>query len=668
MNGQGRLCINNDTRVASAGQRSSQGGVDRGKLVSPSSQPTHAPGKERARPSSGRLPRFSLEMLETRVLLFASPLQQSAALITLNPAQPPAALAQLVPGSSLPPEDFGITDSGSEGGEAGAALTVPVGVSGLLEAHALLVDRLSFADVSLPGFSVSAGTSVPSEGALSGPLLVTMASESQPPAGGIYQSAWGGVATATAHASATGAGVSGVRPLAVLAAQNSSGEGGATGTEIVVPAGRFADVEGSISPGQSPDILIPLAPGTVGYRLTLRAEGDLDPAQQPVMDEMSLDGPSGTTLQQYTPPTGPGMPLQQSMYVSLHDVPADDHLVVQVTTAGALETAAAPTTVTSAAPSSSVSFVLSVQRQQTPDSPSENLVAGPKSDRAQHGRVFVVRARCGFICSGGVIGWSGRRSRGIRAGSRHDRFGGHQSGDPIRSPRSRQFPRSHRPARLTHLGPPRADPRRCGRRPGAAGRPLRAALSQDIPGLEQDDGPVSLVLADDLAGVAQARNAAGDAAESEGDEDGDVSVSPGRALREPESAHQSGRRAGLTGLLAALPAESASAGTMAGDQEFDRRAAGRQTALASEALSSPDRDGRPDYLKAAYGLVLGLGLTAGPLFPDLLASGRLRVPRWLRYLRSRPHRTSGPIRTSRQRLASIGAWLGGRFARRGEPR
>ncbi len=86
--------------------------------------------------------------------------------------------------------------------------------------------------------------------------------------------------------------------------------------------------------------------------------------------------------------------------------------------------------------------------------------------------------------------------------------------------------------------------------------------------------------------------------------------------------------------MAALPSQGGSEGATNGDASAAQIAADDQPAAAVDAVSPPERRQRADYLKIAYGLVLSLGLTAGPLFPDLLTSGRVRVPKWLRKLRS----------------------------------
>ena len=63
----------------------------------------------------------------------------------------------------------------------------------------------------------------------------------------------------------------------------------------------------------------------------------------------------------------------------------------------------------------------------------------------------------------------------------------------------------------------------------------------------------------------------------------------------------------------------------------------------------------PDYIKAACGLALGLGLTSGPLFPDVITSLQGRLPRWASTLKARyARRITGRRPATRSRLVG---WL-----------
>ena len=91
-----------------------------------------------------------------------------------------------------------------------------------------------------------------------------------------------------------------------------------------------------------------------------------------------------------------------------------------------------------------------------------------------------------------------------------------------------------------------------------------------------------------------------------------------------------GQRADLPALLASIPSISGSNGETACPADSDTSISTVQFALAAESLTSTERSEGLDYLKAAVGLAIGMGLTSGPLFPDLLASVQARLPKWMR--------------------------------------
>ena len=123
-----------------------------------------------------------------------------------------------------------------------------------------------------------------------------------------------------------------------------------------------------------------------------------------------------------------------------------------------------------------------------------------------------------------------------------------------------------------------------------------------------------------------------------------------------------GDRADLESLLATLPGslepEDLSTIIAAQDHEEDD---------ISALLASSDRSARadhvaPDYLTAACGLALGLGLTAGPLFPDILALISSGSSRWKRGV---PPRATGRKPSSSPGPAGgMGNWLQSRLSTR----
>lgn len=60
-----------------------------------------------------------------------------------------------------------------------------------------------------------------------------------------------------------------------------------------------------------------------------------------------------------------------------------------------------------------------------------------------------------------------------------------------------------------------------------------------------------------------------------------------------------------------------------------------------------------DFLTAACGLVLGVGLATGPLYPDLIALVRTCLP-----TRTRPASRLPRLRRGIRPLRSLGSWLG----------
>jgi hypothetical protein len=95
------------------------------------------------------------------------------------------------------------------------------------------------------------------------------------------------------------------------------------------------------------------------------------------------------------------------------------------------------------------------------------------------------------------------------------------------------------------------------------------------------------------------------------------------------SSRPSADRAGMAGLLASLPAPAEPASPPESQPRSLAATEDRSVELAAAVSYPADHREYPQYLKAAYGLVLGLGLTSGPLFSDLITSLRKRSPRWL---------------------------------------
>jgi len=125
------------------------------------------------------------------------------------------------------------------------------------------------------------------------------------------------------------------------------------------------------------------------------------------------------------------------------------------------------------------------------------------------------------------------------------------------------------------------------------------------------------------------------------------------------TSRSSGDRAGLAGLLAALPAPvepASSAESQPGSFAATEDGSAELTAQVSYAA---DRRNYPDYLKAACGFVLGLGLTSGPLFSDLITSLKRKTPRSLPEARAGDAGDGSAPRRRRRPVRALFRWLVG---------
>ena len=89
----------------------------------------------------------------------------------------------------------------------------------------------------------------------------------------------------------------------------------------------------------------------------------------------------------------------------------------------------------------------------------------------------------------------------------------------------------------------------------------------------------------------------------------------------------SGRRTNLSTLLAAIPSAADAEHQGRGADETARSIDPFADAVIAEAPSGALEPGYADFIKAACGLALGLGMSSRAVFPNLLASIRRRVPR-----------------------------------------
>jgi hypothetical protein len=618
--------------------------------------------KGRARPSSPRLPRYRLEVLEARLLLFGGQVQPAVDLIALSPEAAPAAVVQLAPGWQQQQGRGLLPDGGVSPGVADQAPTLPIGVLQTAQVRALVVESPIVADVATTSVPVAGGILATGGAPVDGPLIVALPNAVLPEAGGgLYQSA-GGVQTASFVSVGSTVGVNGIGSLSVTVGLSSGQSYPVDRGWMAEPTQRMSEYTGTIGPGQTAaNVFIPLDSGIETFKFVVRPDGNPDSSRETYIDQVTLDDATGKPLAEVGQPPNPGMPPPE-MDVAVHGAPTEGHLVVQVTSAGTLEAASGAQALSSAAPDTSVSFVLYVQRQ-SPEAAAESAL--PAQAQTALGVITLASSTSSGDSPFAVTTSIGLFADGVPAGPDAALTSSHDTAALVASDVADGFnlrvltgPLASRSA--GPLGPIVAvadlDPT------PPVNRHERALL-QDIEGLEEDDGPGATVARDVLAeATSSPDNADGWIAPSGSGEDGELPNESGGLMRQiGESAHQLGRRAGLSGLLADLAAGTAADRATPGSPENGSSPAENGTLIAGEAISRGERKAAPDYVKVVYGLAFGLGLTAGPLFPNLMTSGRFRVPKWLRNRRAHmPLRRT--VASSSRRFRSIAGWLSGRLS------
>jgi len=386
-------------------------------------------------------------------------------------------------------------------------------------------------------------------------------------------------------------------------------------------------------------IQVPVSPLTSALGLSIGPTAGSDPGDSPLIERMALLDQDGNTLDQVGPDWGQGQPAPQSVTVLLHDAPAGGRLLVQVSTAsGALSTQTGPTTVSSASATGNVSFVLGVQRQEAGStqqgaSPGQGQVAVGTLLPISSGQSGLSSLSETSAPSADATTGTGPDGQQLVAGTSDSAASGlapeSLESFNVRVPTGPFASRSAGP-----LGPILATSEADLTPP--VDRHERG-LFQEIEGVGDDDAADVTEQRLQLASEGPSARHRDLQRSSESDlADGRVvAVTRGGGFPLKVTGLASGQRADLPALLASLPAMSDSARQTAGPEEPHVPLAESPVALAAQAPPSTDRSEFPDYLKAACGLALGLGLTTGPLFSDLLASFQARLPKWMRRIRKR---------------------------------
>jgi hypothetical protein len=572
-------------------------------------------------------PRSTLEILETRILLFAGHLEQSS--LFLDQALP---TTSAVVGSLSPPatiihhETVALFDSSNVSGPDGTPLLVqfrhemasPAGPP----TYVLLSPEMAAGSFS-PSSSNQGET--PADVAVNVPVFDPQAVNRASIGGSERMSSPTDFDFATATSTQSGIG--------------SAVDLGEGANSLIVPDLRHVEVDGTLSADHTwQGYQIPVGPTTMWLQLSMSTPDGSNRAEAPVFEQMSLLNPAGRTVGELGPGSGQGVGASQDLIVWLRGAPAGDQLLVQIgTAASATGAPGGSPSVTGPVGNWIVPYVLNVQRDEQdsalPDaspaqgqvslgtlvftlSPqgggfsfSQTSVESPDATGATALNIQqVVAAALGSAADGSVPESSDGYNVRVSTGPLASRSAGPLG--PILA------------SSEADLAPP-------------VDRHERA-LFQEIEGLPGDDGTGLTKGRYELTSLGLSSISPVEPGGSESNSTGGtvVAVSHGGGFPLMMTASGHTRRTDRAALLASVPATPTSDTAVADAAQSDRSTAEVQVALAEESHSSTGHSEVPDYVKAACGLALGLGLTSGPLFPDLLTRAPARLPKWLRSLRA----------------------------------
>jgi hypothetical protein len=658
----------------------------------------------RARAQAARLPRRAIEELEPRVLLSGYGVEHPLHVVAFELPPTPAAVSSLATPLAIVQRESTALD-GTTGLTTGSGAQWANLVNGSMPAlthsplwvvvpHSLLADAASTGSgaVSNPAGSLDGAHPWPmkaNDGNASSPSGVNNFSSSIEDA--VKQAIDGSVTDSTAVFLVPAGSGSGWDALqTTVPGEYAPTAHSFDGPEVPVPPNSaFAEMRGTLDAGQSSmTYAIPIGPMTESLGVTVRPVADMPPGDVPVVDEMSLVDPSGKTLEQVGSPGSAGGFISAAVLVQLHGARAGDQILVQI---GAAESSSSSPSSPSSTLSSSgsgvatasassqsaswnVPFVLDVQRQQSSAASTDagSVVSGTGTvgtlivAPAQQPAVFASSSSSSAPAAqdGSTLVDAQATNTAVAAAAPAAASDGlvTESTDSfnVRVPTG---PLASRGGGA--LGPTLA---LIDAEPTQPVDRLERALSQDIVGLGAGDGEQT----------ASRGNGAGDQEFSDdpgtwpgsigtGGTGGPVVSIPGRGgfpLRVTSPGRDQRGPFKFPALWATLPA-APSADTAVSNAAQSAISLNELPIVPAVAYrSAPETLECPDFVKAACGLALGLGLTTGPLFPDLIASFPGRLPKWVSILRAQSRRRTSARDSKRVSHRKMPNWLSALFASR----
>ncbi len=582
--------------------------------------------------------RFILEILEARVLLSGGKIGQQFPLLSQDLPVTRASVAPLSQSSSVVHhEAIALLASSNGTGPDGPPILVRV------QPNTVSLGGPPTFVVLYPAISAgsfSSSSSLPEESSSNVEIVVdpreTVAgaaelaanstSDAGPPPSGLD------VSIATAGQSSVGTDAD--NTTAVWTVTRSTSNPGDDDDSPLIPDAKHVEVDGSFGPNHTlQSFQIPVGPLTSAVRLSLSGSAGSIPGDTPVFTQMFFVNSAGGTLESISPDWGQTPNSPQDLTVSVHDAPVGAHLLVQI---GAVspEVPASASGVPGTAASWSAPYVLNVQRQDDQNGAPQSGVApqGPVAvgtlvfaSSSQGGGASLIQAPFatsdatmsagsigqepiaagpGPVGAGQLPATSGEFTDGVSTGPFASRTAGPLG--PILA------------ASEADLAPP------VDRHERGLFQEIDSTQSEDAGG--DSEGRYELT----GRGSAVVSPVEPRAAESNSMGGTVVAVSHGGGFPLMVTSLGNQRRTDRAALLASLPS------TRDLETAADRSTALAEAAAAERTHASSDDSEVPDFVKAAFSLALGLGLTSSPLFPDLLSRAPARLPKWLRHLIARP--------------------------------
>lgn len=416
------------------------------------------------------------------------------------------------------------------------------------------------------------------------------------------------------------------------------------------------EVSGTLQPAQTwMTYRIPVGPTTQSLKVTVSPQGAQAAPAVPKLDQVYLVGPSGTLLTQLKGASAYAQGPSQDMTISLSAVPTGSELLFRIVESPGT-TAAGPLQQSAADPI--VSFTMDVQRTELAQGtlPFSSTLLQTVAPVGSGGSLSIAFGNLAVTVSPPSLAFPGNALDQQTAGL--ELTGTASSTVATTTAGARLATQVEVPAPGVSVGP------LVSRGSAPLGPLLGTTQGEPTPSIDRYERAFDLAALGAGAGADPELLLGLAANRSDGiGEDAAVSEAPGTtgplvSLRGPGGlpVAVTSIRGGQSlidpaAVLATLPAQAVLPGT---GEKIASLPALPPLEISGSVRRGGDELACTDFLKAACGLMLGIGLTTGPLYPDLMALVRTCLPR-RNFLTGRPR---GSRAYRKGPLGSFRRWLG----------